>query len=147
VLPQIFVLIVQDIALLTKDVLCILLAPAVLQVNVVVVLIDILISRTEFILLNTVLFMLYVVGYALMGWIVYGFRKSFPYPFLDHRDPQDPGKRKKVAAVAGIYIGLLVWALAAGVATILISRWKRLYARRHERDEASFDRSKSGPEA
>jgi hypothetical protein len=141
------VFIVKDVALLTKDVLCILLAPTILQLNVIVVLIDILISRTEFIFLNMIPFMLYVIGYALMGWILYSFNKSFPYSFLDHRDPHNPGKRKKVAAVVGIYIGLLVWALAAGVATILISRLKRLYARGPEREETSFDGSKSGPEA
>jgi hypothetical protein len=102
-----------------------------------IVLTDCVLSRTKFSFMNFALFMIYAGGYLIFGWSVYVGTGSFPYAFLDFRDPINPAMHKNRGAVAGVYVGFLVGAAASGLIMVFLSRVKSAYARR-SKAEGSF---------
>lgn len=95
--------------------------------NFILIFIDVALSATLFRYVNVVFFVALAAGYILFTWIRHAITDNFPYYFLDAWDPVtgDPVRRGNVVWT---YVNIVLWAIAAGVLTVLFSRAKKLYS-------------------
>lgn len=95
--------------------------------NIVLMAIDVALSATLFRYINVVFFVALAAGYILFTWIRHAVTDNFPYFFLDAWDPVtgDPTPRR---LVVWTYVTIVLWAIGAGVLTVLFSRAKKFYS-------------------
>lgn len=96
--------------------------------NLVFVLLDILLSaRMQFKLMYGVLFILYTIAFLIFAWIRFAITDDWVYDFLNYQ-------KQAAGTTIAYYLGIFVWAMAASIVMILLSRISRCACvRAHEK--------------
>jgi apolipoprotein N-acyltransferase len=114
---------------------CICRYSCVSQINAVILLVDVLLSRFQFLWRHILWFVSFTAIYLGVTWLRFRVDRlsGFPYGFLDYRHTETgdgfaKGDPKSVGVVVITHFGTAAWGVVAGALVVVVSRLKRCYA-------------------